>query len=386
MSSAEPVLSQYFHNKGAALGLPIAGTFEITPRCNFNCKMCYVHLSKDEADKRGKELTADQWLDIAETARSKGMIFLLLTGGEPLVRQDFEYLYLELKKMGLMVSINTNGSLIDGDMFEFFKKNPPMRFNISLYGTSDDTYERLCGNRQYDKVISNIKRIREEGMAIKLNVSFSPSNVCDMEGIRRVSEETGIPIKPTTYLYPPIRVDGDEFGCNKARFSPQEAARYEIECDRDRFDRETFIKRTCAICRGIKAECADEDDCDGIPSEGITCRAGRSSFWMTWDGRMMPCGMMTEPVAYPLIDGFDSAWEKIKKGALAIRMPSECTKCPVRHACHVCAASAYTESGRFDAKPQYICDMVYELVRLYKEEYRVFEENGEIPEEKEDNK
>ena len=79
---------------------PLAGNFELTARCNFNCKMCYVHLTAEEQQRRGRELTADQWLAIAEQARSRGMLFLLLTGGEPLIRTDFRYLLTELKKMG----------------------------------------------------------------------------------------------------------------------------------------------------------------------------------------------------------------------------------------------------------------------------------------------
>lgn len=378
MNSSEPILSQYFHNKGVRLGLPVAGNFELTPRCNFNCKMCYIHLSKDEADRRGRELTADEWLGFAETARSKGLIFLLLTGGEPLIRPDFRYIYRELQKMGIMVSINTNASLIDDDYFEFFKKYPPMRFNISLYGTSEETYENLCGNRSYEKVVKNIKRLREAEIMVKLNVLFGPSNINDMDAIRKVSEEVGIPIKPTTYLYPPVRVDKNEAGNNKARFPAKEAAYYEMCFDKARFSHEMFVKRTAALCRGLKTVDPDED-CDGIQTrEGIQCRAGRSSFWMTWDGRMLPCGMMIEPVTYPLRDGFDKAWSELREKTLQIFLSEDCARCPDRHACHVCAASAYSETGAFDGTPKYICEMVSELVRLYKEEYKELEKNGDL--------
>lgn len=375
MSSAEPILSQYFHAKACRMGIPLAGTFELTPRCNFNCKMCYVHLDKDEADRRGKELTADEWLDIAREGVKKGMLFLLLTGGEPLLRDDFPYLYTELQKMGLMVSINSNGALVDRHI-ELFKKYPPTRFNISLYGDSDETYEKLCSNRQFSKVVENIKLLQENGIAVKINVSFGPYNVEAMEGINRIAKELEIPIKPTTYLYPPIRVDKEETGDNKARFSAEDAARYEFICDKQRFEHGMFVKRTAAICQGVRAEC--DEDCDGIASEGISCRAGKSSFWVTWDGRMLPCGMMLEPVVFPREIGFEAAWEKIRKETEKIRMPAECKSCSVKHACHVCAAASYAETGRFDGKPEYICKMVRELLRLYGEEYEKMKIDGEI--------
>ena len=85
--NTEPYISTYLHQKGRRLGLPIAGNFELTARCNFNCPMCYVHMTEEQVKENGKELTAQQWLDIARAARDKGMIFVLLTGGEPLVRK-----------------------------------------------------------------------------------------------------------------------------------------------------------------------------------------------------------------------------------------------------------------------------------------------------------
>ena len=79
--STEPRLSAYLHARACAKGIPLAGNFELTARCNFNCRMCYVHLTPEEQRRRGAELTADEWLAIAEQARSQGMLFLLLTGG-----------------------------------------------------------------------------------------------------------------------------------------------------------------------------------------------------------------------------------------------------------------------------------------------------------------
>ena len=78
-SSTEPRLSSYLHARACRSGTPLAGNFELTARCNFNCKMCYVHLTAEEQQRRGRELTADEWLAIAQEARSRGMLFLLLT-------------------------------------------------------------------------------------------------------------------------------------------------------------------------------------------------------------------------------------------------------------------------------------------------------------------
>ena len=204
-SSTEPRLSAYLHARACREGTPLAGNFELTARCNFDCKMCYVHLTAEEQRRRGRELTADEWLAIAEEARSRGMLFLLLTGGEPLIRADFRYLLTELKKMGLLVSVNSNGSLIDRDWLEFFRHEPPFRFNITLYGGSDAAYERLCGRAMFGRVTENIRALRELGIGVKLNASMTPYNIGDMEQIYHIAEELGTPMQLATYMFPPAR-------------------------------------------------------------------------------------------------------------------------------------------------------------------------------------
>ena len=97
--------------------------------------------------------------------------------------------------------------------------------------------------------------------------------------------------------------------------------------------------------------------------EGVRCRAGSTSFWMTWDGKMLPCGMLPVPEARPLEVGFDAAWDHIRSGTKQIRMPAACGSCPRRPVCPVCPAVCITETGAFDRVPQYLCRETEELIR-----------------------
>ena len=138
--------------------------------------MCYVHLNQAEIEKSGKrELTAEEWIDIARKAKEKGMIFVLLTGGEPMMRKDFFEIYDALRNMGLLISINSNGSMLKGEILERFLKTPPFRFNISLYGGSNETYEKMCSRAVYDEVKENIRKLRSKGVEVSLNLSITPS-------------------------------------------------------------------------------------------------------------------------------------------------------------------------------------------------------------------
>lgn len=358
-SNIEPQIATYLHNKGRRLGLPIAGNFELTARCNFNCPMCYVHLSEEEVRRQGGELTAQQWLQIAKEARDRGMVFALLTGGEPLMRKDFFEIYSGMKEMGILLSINSNGSMLRGEILERFLADPPSRFNISLYGGSNATYQNMCGRPVYDQVKENIRALRKAGVDVSLNLSITPYNRQDLQQIYADAVELDVNVKASSYMYPSIRVNGENYGCGN-RLSAEEAAKCSVDWDVIRFTEDEFRQRGENMAKLVA------DTPDGCPmeeGEGVRCRAGSTSFWMTWDGRMLPCGMMTEPVVRPLEIGFDAAWQQLREATAKIHTPKECTGCSYKDVCGVCAAVCYTETGRFDGVPTYICRKTKEQVR-----------------------
>lgn len=365
--NSEPYLSTYLHAKGRRLGLPIAGNFELTARCNFNCPMCYVHMTPEQLAATGKqELTAAQWLQIAREARDMGMVFVLLTGGEPLIRKDFFEIYHGMKELGLLVSINSNGSMLQGEILEEFLKNPPLRFNISLYGGSNETYRNMCGISAYDRVKENIRALREAGVDVSLNLSITPYNCQDLDKIYRDSQELGVNVRASSYMYPAVRVNGEQYGCGK-RLTAEDAARCSVHWDELRFTQEEFAIRAQNMAKRV-ADCAE--GCATEIGEGVTCRAGSTSFWLTWDGRMLPCGMMTTPEVYPLETGFAGAWEALRKATADIRTPSKCVSCEHRELCGVCAAVCFAETGRFDGVPDYICEKTVAQERITQEVYR----------------
>lgn len=364
-NNTEPYIATYLHSKGRRLGLPIAGNFELTARCNFNCPMCYVHMTEEQVRMSGKELTAEEWLEIARDARDRGMIFVLLTGGEPFIRKDFFEIYKGMKELGLLISINSNGSMIQGEILEQILKDPPIRFNISLYGGNNETYTRMCGRPVYDQVKSNIRALRQAGVDVSLNLSITPYNRDDLAQIYADAVDLDVNVRASSYMYPPVRVNGEHFGCGN-RLSVTEAAQCSVVWDTLRFTDEEFAIRAENTKKLVNEH---KDGCPVEIGEGVSCRAGSSSFWITWDGKMMPCGMMTTPVVYPLESGFNAAWDKLLNLTREIRMPSKCGSCAYKELCGVCAAVCYTETGSFDGVPTYICEKAKEQVRITEEVY-----------------
>lgn len=124
--------------------VPLYGVLELLPLCNLNCDMCYVRMSREEMEEVGRLRTMEEWTKTAEDMMKAGTLFVLLTGGEPLLYPHFRELYQKLRELGMIITINTNGTLIDEAWADFFAENKPRRINITLYGASNETYERLC--------------------------------------------------------------------------------------------------------------------------------------------------------------------------------------------------------------------------------------------------
>ncbi|MGB3904717.1 MAG: radical SAM protein, partial [Anaerolineae bacterium] len=136
--------SNRLHDKLGGKRVPIAGSLELTFRCNLRCVHCY--LGDTRAGIPGKqELTYAEIRDLLDQIVDEGCLWLLLTGGEPLVRPDFLDIYTYAKQKGLLVTLFTNGTLITPQIADYLQQWRPFVVEISLYGRTKETYEKVTG-------------------------------------------------------------------------------------------------------------------------------------------------------------------------------------------------------------------------------------------------
>lgn len=263
--------------RASAAQRPITGTLELLPICNMNCDMCYIRLSRTEMEKKGRMRTADEWISMGEEMERAGVLFLLLTGGEPLLFPDFRRLYLSLRERGIILTVNTNGTLIDADWAAFFGENKPRRINITLYGADDRAYEMLCHYPGgFEKTVQGIRLLKERGVDVKINGSVTKSNRNDMEKIYAIGRELGAPVHMDTYMLPGIHERKLPFEA-QSRLEPEEAAAAEMEMLRNEMNPEDLRMYVQQMLLQIKKE-------GNVYSEGITCMAGNCSFAVNWQG------------------------------------------------------------------------------------------------------
>lgn len=369
-------LTDYLYQKSGAGRIPLSGTFELSPVCNLSCRMCYVRKTAREVQASPRPiLTLEQWLDIARQAREAGMLFLLLTGGEPLAWPDFWTLYEELIAMGFLININTNGVLIDEAASQRFRRLPPKRINVTLYGAGNETYRALCGEEVFDQVDRGIRLLQKAGVNVKLNSSFTPWNVRDMEKILAYAKDLGIPLQTTAYMLPPVRRRPDLVGQND-RLTPEEAARCRIRYHQLQTDPESHRAYLEGILRGWTQPPVLEEGCLDPLDGHIRCRAGSAAFWITWDGWMTPCGMMNEPKADLSTGDFSRCWKEITEHCATMRLSGLCGQCANQTLCHPCAAVAAAETGTPGGIPAYLCSMALHMRRIAEEELEKLRREG----------
>ena len=204
--------------------IPINASFELLPLCNMDCRMCYVRLSAGEAKKLGRIRSGEEWIALTQEMKKAGTLFILLTGGEPLLHPDFKEIFTALRKMGMILTVNTNGTLIDEEWADFFGKNRPRRINISLYGKDGDTYERLCGYREgFEKVKNAVEMLKSRRVDVKLNYSIVRENYRELSEVFELADSWGVPINAEAYMYPVTRERSRDYE-KEIRLSPEAAA------------------------------------------------------------------------------------------------------------------------------------------------------------------
>jgi len=342
---------------------PINGSIELLPLCNMNCDMCYVRLSRSEMEAQGRLRTADEWISIASQMQKAGVLFLLLTGGEPFLYPEFRSLYQRLLKLGMILTINTNGTLITEELAQFLAKNKPRRINITLYGADDEAYRTLCHYPGgFTKTVQGIHLLKKYGIDVKVSCSVTPDNRSDIQRLLQIGNELGVPVRMDTYMLPAIRERSLPFN-RQSRLMPEEAARARIEALKGEMGPELFRDFTVQTLEQI----ADSPASEEVPLP-MSCLAGSCSFTINWKGEIQPCVILDQPSISVFEHGFEPAWQQIVQACSHVRLYSGCSVCRLRPLCRTCAACALYETGAFDQKPEYMCRYASESYRMLQEE------------------
>jgi radical SAM protein with 4Fe4S-binding SPASM domain len=330
---------KFMNFKAREKNVPISGCFELTPLCNLSCKMCYVHLNRDQMG--GAELLpTETWKDIMTQAVEAGMMYARVTGGECTTYPGFKELYLHLASMGVEVTVLSNGILIDEDMCDFFVAHPPAGIQITLYGASEDAYERVTGRRVFARVMENILRLQEAGIPLTMAVTPNAFMTDGTEVVRLLHEK------------------GLSFGINPGIIEPRKETGRGIE-DASLDTYVAMIRLQRELEGSLpEPECEPDDlpdvangGAEGEAPRGVRCGAGRSGFSVSWNGNMLPCNTFPCEPANVLELGFSESWRRTNAQARNFPLPVECQGCSYESACKHCVAEHASGADPGHASP-----------------------------------
>ncbi|QHA00950.1 radical SAM protein [Dehalobacter restrictus] len=360
--SSEMTLTGY----AAQRHVPLGGTFELTARCNLKCKMCYIRLDKAQINLIGRERTANEWITLGKEAIQAGTLNLLITGGEPLLRPDFAEIYSALTMMGFIITLNTNATLINSEILELFKKYPPTATNVTLYGATPETYQSICGNREaFYNTISGLEMLADIPTVLEVRTTFIKDNRHELNALRKIANRYTKRFAINTKVNKAVR--GACSDAENCRLTP--AQLFDLAEENGEYYRSLNSETEFALEKNMDTDnYIHALEYSHLPPQILTCLAAKSMYWITWDGKMLPCGSFTSPYTLPFKEGFQSAWDRLPTLFEKIKLPQECMKCEYANGqCSNCPAILQSESGSFDKISSYICEIAQERSKRRKE-------------------
>ena len=146
----------------------------ITSKCNLHCAGCYSRCNHATTDAEPvSQLTSEEWLKIFDEADELGISFILLAGGEPMLRRDI--IEAAGRKQNILFPILTNGTFIDEQYFALFDKCRNLVPIMSIEGSKEITDSRR-GKGIYDKLIANMEEFKKRGLIFGASVTVTTQN------------------------------------------------------------------------------------------------------------------------------------------------------------------------------------------------------------------
>jgi radical SAM protein with 4Fe4S-binding SPASM domain len=320
---------------------PLSATFELTPLCNLRCPMCYVRLDSKCMAAQGKPLSAETWLELARQSRDMGTLFVTLTGGEPLLHPDFWTIYNGMTEMGLLVTIFTNGCLINEEVVERLKANPPHNMKLSIYGASNETYETMCGVKDgFTRVSHAIDLLNQAELPFYCTSTIVRQNMHDYAAMYCFAAEKRLKFIHTSAVA--LSARGGLSDPLTSRTTPAEEG-WTLE-ELKKMMR-PYDSRAFGSCAGYT-----------------------TSYFLTWHGHLQFCGFAPKPYVQVGADTvFEDAWNQLLAVSGAIQVPPECKTCEHLEFCQRCPGLLAAESGDPEKTSDTFCSLAAERHRIYKE-------------------
>ncbi|MFC1718213.1 radical SAM protein [Candidatus Poribacteria bacterium] len=345
-------------------GSPLLGNLalEITERCNNNCIHCYINLPPHDPNAKERELSTEEIGSILKEATSLGCLTVRFTGGEPLLREDFEDLYILSRKLGLKVIIFTNATLITPRLAKLFARMPLLhKIEVTVYGMSKKSYEAVTRTPgSFEAAWRGMGLLLEENVPFVVKGAFLPPNRGEMEEFESwAATITWMDHPPPYSMFFDLRCRREPEEKNRLirglRLSPREGVKILTR------RREEYFRNMKEFCSKFMYPSGDSL---------FSCDAGVCSGCVDAYGQFQPCIMLRHPATIcslktnSLKDILTNFFPEVRqmRASNPIYL-ARCARCFLKGLCEQCPAKSWMEHGTLDSPVEYLCEIAHAQAR-----------------------
>jgi radical SAM protein with 4Fe4S-binding SPASM domain len=337
------------HQKQSGKRAPMQVSIEVTRRCPLECQHCYNNLPMGDQDARSREMTTEEHFRMLDELVEMGTFWLIYTGGEIFARKDFLEIYTYAKKKGFLITLFTNGTLINEKIADYLVEWPPFAIEITLYGRTRETYEALTMiPGSYDRCLRGIELLRERGLPLKLKTVATSINKHEVVAMRRfVEEELGVEFMMDGQINPRVDCSQSPLG---VRLTPEEVVALDMNAPKGVSEYRRLARR-------------DLDNPPNLSQDDTVyfCGGGLNSFAINAYGEMGICVISQQETFDIRRQGLRPAWEYSLRHVRTSKRTriTKCVECRIQSLCGMCPANGEMENGDRESPVEFLCNVAH---------------------------
>lgn len=329
------VMRDFVQEHFADIRAPFTAGIELTAKCNFTCVHCYCRPERGHDDLTTEEVK--KYIDILV---DRGLLELFFTGGEVFTRKDFDEIYIYAKKKGLLVSVLSNISLLDQHHIDLFKQYPVSQISTTMYGASEETYQRVTGVKGgYEKFMNALYLLKENEIPFELKFIAMQQNIEDIYKVRSLGNSLGVNMVIGFDVRPMVNGDMQPV---EFRVSAEKAFEFDIKDEARKEFWTNVAREEVQEQLGFREKRIQQRTLNRCL---YPCSVAQQFVFITSNGKMQGC-VKTAYNQYDLRHGnFDEGWEYLKQNFIDVKATDSfrCLSCDKKKYCEQCTANFVLE-------------------------------------------
>ncbi|MEJ2038140.1 MAG: heme b synthase [Desulfosarcinaceae bacterium] len=325
--------------------------WETTRNCNLSCVHCRASATCGPYEG---ELDTGAAFELLDQIASVGKPIVILTGGEPLLREDIFQIAQRGTQLGLRMVMAPNGTLITPEVAEKMAASGIRRISVSLDGATAERHDSFRGVRgAFQGALEGIEHAKKAGIEFQINTTITKANLDQIPKIFKLAESLGAVAHHIFLLVPTGRgkyivdqaIDAREYEKTLNWFYDQ------------REKTSLQLKATCAphYYRILRQRARKDGrqvtfETHGLDAVTRGCLAGTGFCFISHQGDVQPCGFLSLNCGNVKRQGFADIWENsqvFKKLRNLQNLSGKCGVCEYRKVCGGCRARAYEATGDY---------------------------------------